>query len=46
MISFPDKLWEMSGSVSTTNTIHMPGAMAKMMANDFSNGIVFEHVHN
>jgi hypothetical protein len=46
MISFPDKLWEMSGSVSTTNTIHMPGSMAKMMANDFSNGIVFEHVHN
>ncbi len=46
MITFPDKLWNTSGSVSNTNTIHMPGAMAKMMANDFSNGIVFEHVHN
>lgn len=43
---FPDKLWNTVGSVSGTNTIHMPGADAKTMANDFAAGILFDHVHN
>jgi hypothetical protein len=46
LLVFPDKLFNTTGSVNGTNTIHMPGAMAKTMANDFFNGIVFEHVHN
>ena len=46
LLVFPDKLFNTTGSVNGTNTIHMPGAMAKIMANDFFNGIVFEHVHN
>jgi hypothetical protein len=46
LLVFPDKLFNTTGTVNGTNTIHMPGAMAKTMANDFFNGIVFEHVHN
>ncbi len=46
MLVFPDKLWNTAGSINTTNTIHMPGSGAKTMANDFVNGIEFEHVHN
>lgn len=42
----PDKLWKTTGSVSGTNTIHMPGAGAKTMASDFVGGIAFDHIHN
>lgn len=46
MLVFPDRLWNSAGSVSVTNTIHMPGSGAKTMATDFVNGFEFEHVHN
>lgn len=46
MIVYPDKLWATAGSVSGTNTIHMPGAGAKVMANDFVGGFAFDHIHN
>jgi hypothetical protein len=45
MLAYPNLLWSMSPSVNTTNTIHMPGSMAQMMALDFYNGIVFDHLH-
>lgn len=41
----PAKLWHSSPSVTTTNTIHMPGAAAKTMANDFYGSFTFDHIH-
>lgn len=47
MLAYPDKLWVNSGGLSTANAMHMPGAGAKVMANDFAGeGIVFSHIHN
>ncbi len=33
-------------SVETLNAIHMPGADAKVMADDFHSGFAFDHIHN
>lgn len=41
----PETLWQTSGSVSGTSMIHMPGAAAKTMADDFYASFVFEHIH-
>ncbi|MNU76776.1 hypothetical protein D3C71_663360 [compost metagenome] len=41
----PAKLWETVGSVSTNSMIHMPGANAKTMADDFYGSFEFEHIH-
>ena len=41
----PEKLWQTAGSVSTNAMIHMPGANAKMMADDFYGSFAFEHIH-
>lgn len=37
----PARLWHSSPSVSQTNTIHMPGAAAKTMADDFFSNVSF-----
>lgn len=39
------KLWHASPSVSVTNTIHMPGAGAKTMADNFYASFAFEELH-
>lgn len=41
----PQTLWQTIGSVSNLSMIHMPGADAKKMANDFYNSFGFEHIH-
>ena len=40
-VANPARLWHTSPSVSTRATIHMPGAEAKVMANDFYSNISF-----
>lgn len=42
----PARLWHTLGSVSTTSTIHMPGANAKTMASDYYGNLSFDHIHN
>lgn len=39
------KLWHSSSSVSVKNTIHMPGADAKTMADNFYSSVVFDELH-
>ncbi len=46
MLVYPDMLWANAAGLGTVNAIHMPGANAKVMANDFANGIMFSHIHN
>lgn len=41
----PQTLWATVGSVSVNSMIHMPGANAKTMADDFYGSIEFEHIH-
>lgn len=41
----PQTLWQTTGSVSTNAMIHMPGANAKTMADDFYGSFEFEHIH-
>jgi hypothetical protein len=45
LVANPARLWHSSPSVSTKNTIHMPGAEAKTMALDFYNNISFDELH-
>lgn len=46
LLVYADKLWQTSAGLETANAIHMPGAGAKTMADDFANGIAFSHIHN
>jgi hypothetical protein len=41
----PAKLWLTASSMSTNNSIMMPGVTAKTMATDFYGGIEFDHIH-
>lgn len=41
----PAKLWHSSPSVSVKNTIHMPGAEAKTMADNFYGSFAFKELH-
>jgi len=41
----PQTMWQTIGSVSNLSMIHMPGADAKTMANDFYGSFAFEHIH-
>ena len=41
----PAKLWHASPSVSSVNTIHMPGSGAKTMADNFYGSFAFEEIH-
>lgn len=41
----PARLWHSSPSVSVKNTIHMPGAEAKTMADNFYGAIYFDELH-
>jgi hypothetical protein len=41
----PETFWSTIGSVSTLSGIHMPGANAKTVADDFYGSFVFEHIH-
>jgi hypothetical protein len=41
----PETLWSTIGSVSTLSGIHMPGANAKTVADDFYGSFEFEHIH-
>lgn len=42
----PAKLFHTMGSVSGTNSIHMPGSMAVTMASDFFGNVSFDHLTN
>jgi len=41
----PETLWSTIGSVSNLSAIHMPGASAKTVADDFYGSFEFEHIH-
>jgi hypothetical protein len=45
LIARPETLWSTIGSVSGTATVHMPGATAKTIADDFNASFNFEHIH-
>jgi hypothetical protein len=45
LLANPAKLWHASPSVSVKNTIHMPGAEAKVMADNFYGGISLDELH-
>lgn len=45
LIANPAKLWHGSPSVGVKNTIHMPGAEAKTMADNFYGSFAFDELH-
>lgn len=44
LLANPARLWHSSPSVATRNTIHMPGANAVTMANDFYSNFSFKEI--
>ena len=45
LLATPARLWHTAPSVSERSTIHMPGANAKMMADDFFGNISFKEIN-